>query len=359
MVKMDLLPLNQDNEKDWTEYIKQNEHANFYNTVEMKKIMEKVYGFTPLYYIAYEGNQVKGAICAFLTKSIFFGKKISSLPYNFYNQPIFDDTKTGEALLQKIVDIGKEKSVKSIVLKSVVGFDDDVASKIGFIKQSHYYTSILQLKENPEETVKAYDSRLTKNLRTLKRNAEKNGIEIKEAKSLKEVEQFYDMMLLLYRDKHNMITQPFSLFKSMYEDLSEEKKFSLLIALKNEKVIGGMVRLYFNNRVMYAYGSSDERYKNFSPSSLLIDHTIRTESEKGNKTLDFGVTSPYQESLLNFKSSWGAVPHKLPFYYYLIEDKQIVEKDYYNSYTFLRKPFKYVPAFLIKKMCPLVTRQFV
>lgn len=356
---MEILPLSKDNEEDWTEYIKQNEYANFYNTVEMKKLMEKVYGFTPLYYLAYKENEVKGIICAFLTKSIFFGKKISSSPYNFYNQPIFDDPESGKALLQKLISVGKENKVKNITLKSVVEIDDNLALQMGFLKKFYYYTSILRLKNDPEETVKAYSKRLTKNLRTLKRNAEKSNIEIREARSLQEVEKFYDMMLLLYRDKHNMITQPFALFKSMYEDLSEQKKFSLLLAWKDEQVIAGMIRLYFNKKIMYAYGSSDEKYKNFSPSSLLIDYTIRTESEKGNESLDFGVTSPYQESLLNFKSSWGAVPQKLPFYYYLITEKEIVEKDYYNSYTFLRKPFKYLPSFLIKKLAHKVTKQFV
>lgn len=348
---MKIVSLTEDYSEKWNEYIQKNEKATVFHTIEWKKVIQKVYGFEPLYLLVIKDDKIEGILCSFLTKGIF-GKKIVSTPFNFYNQPLFDTEEAGKSLIECIINIGKKENVRYIELKALEKFNPELVSQLGIKENEHYFISNLKLIQEYEEK---YCPRLKKNLRTLKRNAEKENIKIRELKDENDLKQFYDLLVKLYRDKHNMIPQPYGLFYEMYKTFG--KNFKLLIAQYNNRIIAGMVLLFFKKQAVYAYGASDQDYINFSPGTLLVDETIRRLSTEGYKELDFGVTSPYQENLLNYKSNWGAEPSKLPYYYYSIKSDKIPDLDYHTSYKSIRKYFKYVPIPLVKLLSPIITKK--
>lgn len=353
---MKAVRLTDDYKEKWNSYLLNNPKSSFFHTLEWKNIIKDVYRFEPYYFLAVDDkDEVKGVLCSFFTKSIIFGKKIISTPFNFYNEPLFDNDEAASVLIRSVIDVGKEKGIKYVEFKSLSEFDSSLSSNFSLVKNDHYWISGLELKPTPDESVKSYAPRLTKNLRTLKANASKSNINVRELSSVSDLEAFYDVLVRLYRDKHNMIPQPYSLFKSLH-DLGD-KKFKLLVCTVDGKVIGGMVLLFFKDRVVYAYGASNPEYARFSPSTLLVDHAIRLVSSLGFRFMDFGVTSPYQDGLLAFKSSFGALPKKLPFYYHLLSADKVPELDYHTSFKNLRKPFKFVPIPIIKKLSPIITRQ--
>lgn len=348
---MKIISLTNEYSEKWNDYIKRNEKATVFHTIEWKNTIQEVYKFKPLYFLAIDDDEVKGVLCSFFTKGIF-GKKIVSTPFNFYNQPLFDDEEIGKKLIEHLIDIGKKENVGYIELKALEKFDSKLISQLNINEHEHYCISNLKITSNPEEK---YYPRLRKNLRTLKKNAGKENIKIREFKDENDLKQFYDIMVKLYRDKHNMIPQPYALFYEMYKTFNEN--FKLLVAEHNNKVIAGMILLFFKKQAVYAYGASDQNYITFSPGTLLIDETIRRLSKMGYGELDFGVTSPYQESLLNYKSNWGAEASKLPYYYALIKSDKIPDLDYHTSYKSIRKYFKYVPLSLVKFLSPLITKK--
>jgi len=348
---MKIVSFTEDYSEKWNMYIQRNEQATIFHTLEWKNIIQKVYGFEPIYLLAIKNDEIQGVLCSFLTKGIF-GKKIVSTPFNFYNQPLFDNEEAGKSLIEHAINIGKKENVGYIELKALKKFDPGLVSQLDLKENEHYFISNLKLIQKYEEK---YYLRLRKNLRTLKRNAEKENIKIKELENENNLKQFYNILVKLYRDKHNMIPQPYRLFYEMYNVFN--KNFKLLTAQHNDKVIAGMVLLFFKKRVVYAYGASDQDYVNFSPGTLLIDETIKKSSAEGYEELDFGVTSPYQESLLDYKSNWGAEPSKLPYYYYLIKSDKIPDLDYHTSYKNIRKYFKYVPLNLVKLLSPIITKK--
>ncbi|MDD5331738.1 MAG: GNAT family N-acetyltransferase [Candidatus Nanoarchaeia archaeon] len=349
---MKIINLDKENETAWNDYIKKNSQSSIFHTLEWKQIIEETYKFKPLYFLAVENNEVRGIICSFLTSSLIFGKKIVSTPFNFYNQPLFEDQEAGNLLINKLKEIGLKEKVKYIELKTL---EDLNIQNPELQKHPHYFISNLKLEDTEEEIESKYYNRLRKNLRTLKRNAEKNNIKISFSDDDKDLKQFYNVLVKIYRDKHNMICQPYVLYKNMKENF--KGNFRLLIAKKDNKVIAGMILLFFKDQAVYAYGASDLNYKILSPGTILIDHAIKFCSKNHYKTLDFGVTSQYQTELLNFKQNWGTTEHKMPYYYIPITQKEINPPDYYTYMKNLRKPFKYVPIPLIKMASPIITRQ--
>jgi len=348
---MNAVPYSEEYRTSWNTYLEKNPNSSVFHTLEWKDIIEKVYKFKPYYLLAMSNDKVHGVLCSFLTKGIF-GKKIVSTPFNFYNQPLFDNDESGKKLIEHIISVGKQENVEYIELKALEKFNPELVSYLGVKEDDHYFISNLKLVSNYEEK---YYPRLKKNLRTLKRNAEKENIRIRTLKDEDDLKQFYNILVRLYRDKHNMIPQPYALFYEMYKTF--DKNFELIVAEHNNKVIAGMILLFFKKQVVYAYGASNQDYVNFSPGTLLVDETISMISKKGYETMDFGVTSPHQESLLEYKSNWGAEPSKLPYYYYLIRSDRIPKLDYHTSYRSIRKFFRYVPIPIVKILSPILTKR--
>ncbi|MDD5253478.1 MAG: GNAT family N-acetyltransferase [Candidatus Nanoarchaeia archaeon] len=349
---MEIINLNKENEKVWDDYLEKNSRSSIFHTLEWKNIIEKTYNFKPLYFLAINNNEVKGIICSFLTSSLIFGKKIVSTPFNFYNQPLFEDEEAGNLLINKLKEIGLEEKVKYIELKAL---EDLKIQNNELKKHPHYFISNLKLEDTEEKIEAKYYDRLRKNLRTLRRNAEKNNIKVDFSDKEEDLKQFYNVLVKIYRDKHNMICQPYSLYKNMKEIFKE--RFKLLTAKENDKVIAGMILLFFKDQAVYAYGASNLKYKTLSPGTVLIDYAIKFCSKNNYKTLDFGVTSQSQTELLSFKQNWGTTEHKMPYYYIPITQKEINPPDYYTYMKNLRKPFKYVPLPIIKLTSPIITKQ--
>lgn len=337
----------------WNNFINMNEQATFFHTLEWRNIIAEVYGFLPVYLIALKTDgEVSGIMPSFLTKSHFFGKKIVSTPFNFYNGPLFHDVEAGRALIDSLTEIAKEKGAKYIELKTLKPLDEKLEA--GLVKREHYYISGLKLEDDVET---AYQKKHRKNMRTILRNAEKNGISVHATRNVDDLASFYDLMVKEYRDKHLMIPQPYSLFSLLMSNLAPKGMAKLLVAKQEEKVIGGMFLLLYRDKAIYAWGSTDESSSRYSVSSLLVDHAIKDCQSQGFKSFDFGVTSPYQENLLFFKSRWGACHIRLSSYYKLINCKKAPEMDYYKSYLNLRRPFRYLPLWLIKSISPIITKQ--
>ena len=354
---MKIILVEKENELKWNKFVDSNPEATFFHTLVWRDIIKEVYNFEPMYFMALDNEEVTAIFPSFYTKSLIFGKKIISTPFNFYNGPLFKDEKAGEEIINYVIEKAKEKDAKYVEIKFMNEISEKLKKEVKLEKNAHYFISSLELAKNEEEAEKKYDKELKKNLRTLRRNAEKNGIIIRDIQGTKELKAFYDVMVRTLRDKHNMIPQPYKLFYSLFNKLQPKKMIKILLAVKDKEVIGGMIILLFKNDAVYAWGASNLKYKKFSPSSLLIDSTIKYLVLNNYKTLDFGVTSPYQESLLSFKEGWGCSHKKLPYYYSLIKSKEIPHLDYHTSFKNIRKLFRLVPIPIIKALSPLITKQ--
>ena len=94
---MKLVKLTSENENIWSQYLVSNSRSLFFHTIEWKNIVEKVYGFKPLYFMALDSDKVVGVLPAFFTNSAIFGCKIVTTPFNNY----FRITSKGEANFNK------------------------------------------------------------------------------------------------------------------------------------------------------------------------------------------------------------------------------------------------------------------
>ena len=180
------------------------------------------------------------------------------------------------------------------------------------------------------------------------------GIQVYQSSSQEDLDQWFRVLMRLYRDKHRMITQPKSLFQRLF-DCPEFTK--LFIAKKEDKVIGGILILFDSNRWDYCWGAVVPEFTKFGVSSLIINEAIVGAIEAGASTFGFGSSSPTDKNLLEFKSKWGCDEISMFYHYWNHRPNNI---DLSNDFQLIRNAFPYIPLLLKNfKICSSSQQTFI
>ncbi|MFQ6082764.1 MAG: GNAT family N-acetyltransferase [Methanosarcinales archaeon] len=331
----------------------QNNVKFFTHSEEWAEIVYDCYGFTPKFIVLDQENYLP----LFLSNSLLFGRKMVSAIYNFYASPIYQNEYKLRELLVAAINLAKNEKANFLQIKPVSELPESVVNELGFIKKNQYKITQLEL-DSYDVVYKRYKKNFRQNIRTNLRKLKDNKIFIEKSLNYSDLRAFYSIMVRLYRDKHLMIAQPFRLFKLIFKELIIKNKADLWIArLNNGRVIGGILTILENDIVTYAWSATDQNFAIYSINSLIVNEAIKYYCNHNFKLFDFGISSPYQNNLLFFKSRWGGKTWDLPYYYYLIKTKEIPNIDFHKSYVSLRKLFRYVPIWTIEALSPFIVKQ--
>jgi hypothetical protein len=161
-------------------------------------------------------------------------------------------------------------------------------------------THILDLEPGFEILFKSW----TKGHRSAVKKAVREGVNIRQAETLKEWEQYY----MIYRSsierwgKSATSFYDWTLFTAMRN--SDHDNIKLWIAAYEDRVIGGALCLYSPTHVSYWHGASDETYFNLRPANLLMYESIRDACEKSYRWFDFNPSGGHP-GVRSFKKSFG------------------------------------------------------
>lgn len=137
------------------------------------------------------------------------------------------------------------------------------------------------------------------------RKARKAGVEIREAATLQEWEDYYK----IYEDSLNRWGESVSsryawkLFQSMF-DLSSSN-IKLWLATFDGQVIAGALCFHAKKHVVYWHGAALSKYFNLRPVNLLMYEVIKKSCEHGYKWFDFNPSGEH-EGVRAFKKSFGS-----------------------------------------------------
>jgi len=120
---MEICELKQSDEKAWDEYVIEHPNSTFYHQIGWKNVVEKSYGHKPYYLLAKEDGEIKGVFPLFLMKSMFFGRKLVSVPFAPYGGVIRDSSSIEHLLVDYGAKITKEENVSFMELRNNIQRD--------------------------------------------------------------------------------------------------------------------------------------------------------------------------------------------------------------------------------------------
>lgn len=182
-----------------------------------------------------------------------------------------------EELLGKLKDVTKDAIYTEIRCEQDYSAYKHIFERCGFEYQPHLNVKIAC------DSIENCLSRMDANRRRQIKRAVESGVEVRYARSLDEVSAFYTLLCNHYKTKVRKPLFQWEFFEKMFASGSGK----YLLALKDDKVIGGMLQVADNDTVYDYYACGlDAQYPAESPSVILYWETIIRAIRSTQTTFD-------------------------------------------------------------------------
>ncbi|HAP00057.1 MAG TPA: hypothetical protein DCQ83_08450 [Fibrobacteres bacterium] len=137
--------------------------------------------------------------------------------------------------------------------------------------------------------------------------ARKNGVVIREARSLEDWERYYALYELSVQRWGEKATgkYPRALFDDIRSMLSGSAVMRLWLTEHEGEIGAGSLVFYHNNKALYWHGAADQRFFSLGATQLLYLHMVETAMQYHCEVLDL-MGSAGLASLESFKGKFGA-----------------------------------------------------
>jgi hypothetical protein len=274
----------------------------------------------------------------FLRSNKFLKRKlVFNLPFNFYQ--------TADFLRQHWRD-NQWKRVKAYAAKHEINITLTTVGDLGLETGMHSaYNSILDLSNVTDPTEK-YSRNLKANLRKEWNKCLKHGVELSFSQDEKDLRAFYDVLAAQYVREHQMVFQPFLLYKLLLASRSA----ALVVAKERGNLVGGMFLLMDGEVIHYNWGAR-ARVANISIGTLMVDYAIQSAKSQGYASFDFGSSPRSDSHLLSFKTRWGCDTFPVYKYWTTVAPTQV---DLNASFLRARKIYSHLPVRVASALMPIV-----
>jgi len=278
-----------------------------------KRLLESCFSHIKGYFIALtddNSGDIQAGLPIYQVKSWLTGNRLVSAPFATLFDPLATSPDQIEVLLGEAIRLAKDLGSSRIEIRAFQTASDivntDFISRIGF---KHHY---LDLKNSLDTVWKGFHRQ---SIRHKISKAMKNQILIKLAESEADLRKFYRLQLMT-RKRLSLPLQPYKYFASMWHNFQPSGRLCLLLALRNNIPMAGLIFFLFKKKASAEFLATDNTFLNFYPNHILYWEAIKIAHQKGCGIFDFGRTSILNKGLLAFKEKWGTNIIDLPTFYY-------------------------------------------
>lgn len=291
------------------------------------------------------GGQIRAVLPLFPTRGLPFAigrystrRRLSSLPRTPVAGVLADDPASGAEIIRAAMALARARRVQLEIKTQIAGLDRRIAG-LGCVPWRFTY-----VEELPSSTEGTGWDQFCENLRLPRdcgsckqcrrlrfgnakqqhrvnwavNKAAKLGLEVREAESAEDLEQWYGLYLQTMRHKA-VPPRPYRFFQSLWSTLRPRGQMRLLLAERRHdgrtRLIAGSIFLKFGQSVFYAFTGCDPRDLGLHPHDIIQLEAIRDACKGGYRWYDFGEVSSDNQSLAQFKGKWGTQPRPLFRYY--------------------------------------------
>ncbi len=327
----------------WDELVLSTKNYSFFHSSNWARVLHESYGYRPLYYTVLKNGKLNILIPFMEVKSILTGRRVVSLPFSDYCEPIVNETNYFHEFFEYLIKYGREAGWKSIEIRDGNNFTKETPF-------ASYYVHTLDLSKNTEQIFSGFQDSVKRNIK----KGSKEGVEVDISNSPESIRKFYSLNCATRR-KHGLPPQPYYFFKKVYKHIIAQYSGLAALASYKKNVIAGAIYFHFGDKAIYKYGASDENYQALRPNNLIMWEAIRWFSQNGYKSLSFGRTDPENEGLRRFKKGWGTTEAIIKYYKYDVVKGAFVHKSPQLSKV-QKKIFSKLPRFLLRTTGSLLYR---
>lgn len=285
--------------------------GTFFHLSEWREILQKSFGYEPIYLCVRASGQIRGVLPLFLVRSMLFGRSLVAMPVGVYGGPVASDEESNRLLLQQAAALAKEHHVRYLEIRGNPYSELPIlpnanGDALRWSCKDLYVTFVSQI----ESTDEANLARIPRKQRRMVRLGDKHGL--KAVFDNDRLREFYDV----YAESVRNLGTPvygYSYFENLVAAFGERCK--ILLVEYQKKIVAGVLSFFYRDQVLPYYGGALKKYFHLAPNDFMYWELMRYAGGDGFKIFDFGRSKEGTGSY-NFKRHWGFAPIALPYWYY-------------------------------------------
>jgi CelD/BcsL family acetyltransferase involved in cellulose biosynthesis len=288
----------------WPELVASHPHASVFHTRAWLSALRQTYGYRPLVLTTC-------GLDACLTEGIVFcevrswltGRRLVSLPFSDHCEPLVDDARTLEAILNHARRALEQGRYDRIEIRPHSA-PDEIR---GFQPKCGAVLHRLDLTAPVDELFRSFHKDC---IQRKIRRAERENLEYEEGTSEEQLDDFYRLMVMTRR-RHGLPPQPFQWFRTIIATCGPNLK--IRIVRKHGAAVASIITLSYRQTLVYKYGCSDASANRYGGTPMLFWKAILEAKANGQNEFDMGRSDLDDPGLSVFKEHWGAVPTPLNY----------------------------------------------
>lgn len=277
----------------WRELVT-SRRSDLFHSPDWTGAIYDTYGFGLRARILYDHERpVAGLVFAEIDDLI--GRRIVSLPFSDFCDPLVDDMSQWNLLTEGLFDRSSPFTVKRRFDGIVSG--DPRLAEVGRAKWHR-----VNLGRTPDEIWASLDS----GARRAISKARKSGVMVRPAACLDDVRAFFELHLRVRKYKYALLAQPWPFFEAIWKRFLEPGEGELVLAEFEREVIGGVLFLDWADTTYYKFNASSADSLALRPNDLVLWTGILRGAERGFAWLDFGVSDLDQDGLIRYKRKYAS-----------------------------------------------------
>jgi hypothetical protein len=278
----------------WDQLLESYSTAEIFHGSAWARVLSETYGYRPTYFVARTGGRLLGLFPCMEINSWITGRRGVSLPFTDQSDPLITENTDPGELLAAILDQGRERGWKSLVLHGGSNLLTSPAPTLAF------YTHSLDLLPHCDRLFKGFKDTVRRHVR----QAQRNEVMVEIDRSMESMDAYYSLHCLT-RQKHGIPPQPAEFFHSIQRSLLQKGLGFIALARAKGKPVAGAVFLHQGTQAYYKFGASDKDDLRLRANNLVMWESICHLQKEGFAALNFGRTSITNEGLRRYKLGWG------------------------------------------------------
>ena len=279
-----------------------------------KRVLENSFPHMKGYYIALRAESEEGfqaGLPIFHVRSRILGNRLVAAPFATLFDPLVSSARQFRPLLEAVRGLAAELKTGSIEIRALAA--GRLMEGCGLAASYFYKHHYLKLEPGPAALIKKFHRTC---VRQRINRARASDLKLKVGSAEEDLKEFYRLFKITRRRVRRPV-QPYRFLKGLWDVFRPAGRLELLLALKEERVLGGLVLFKFKDRVSAEFAAYDDGFKNVSPNHFLFWEAIQRAHRQGFRLFDFGRTAPDNHDLMDFKRRWGTAVVDLPKFFSL------------------------------------------
>lgn len=273
--------------------------TDVFHSPEWMAVLRDTYGFDLRARMLFDGGRVAAGF-AYVAVDDVFGRRMVSLPFSDFCDPLVDDERQWDALTHDLLAEPVPFSCKPLFDR--IAHQDPLLAERG------------RMKWHRSDVTRDPDTMwgdLHASARRAVRKAEKAGVSVRRAEGINDMRSFFDLHLRTRKQKYGLLAQPWSFFQAIWNAFMEQDRGHVLLAEVDERVIGGVVYLQWQDTLYYKFNASEADALDLRPNDLIMWTGLGMAHRSGASWVDFGVSDLDQGGLIRYKQKYATQEHEV------------------------------------------------